>query len=143
FGWFVDREFNTPITICHYLRHQCRVFCMNLIVIKRQEVYKSHHVFIPFYPRIHLVPIYVSYHMVYIFKTNWFWVVIGFPLLISWQENTLIVFSLNKHMNSLTISIYSCPHYFSVSIFFYGWLHTEFRTALRGLLICLARIVYP
>ncbi|MCY1459847.1 hypothetical protein D9M71_773530 [compost metagenome] len=63
---FVDREFCKSVSVGHYFRHQCRIFCIDLLVVKRKNIYKSHYLFIPFYCWDHSVPVNISYAVVYI-----------------------------------------------------------------------------
>src|SRR6266853_3926404 len=56
FRRFVNRKLHEPIAIAHHLAHQRRVFGGNIFVVERENVSKSHYVFVKLYPRVHLVP---------------------------------------------------------------------------------------
>ena len=116
---------------------------MNLLVIKRKEIFKTHNIFVPFYPSIHFAPSYISYHMVNILQTNRFGIIIRFPFSKTWQKSSFIIFTFNKHMNGLTVRINTSTNNLSMLIFFNGGLHVSLCTSLCSLLICLSCIMNP
>ena len=116
---------------------------MNLFVVKGKKIYKSHYIFVEFYPLIHFVPANISYHVINVFESNSGWIIIRFPWFVSWQENAVIIFSFYKNMDGFAIRINSRPNHFAAFIFFDGWFHKRTGATFHGFVIGTCGVFNP
>src|SRR5215470_718321 len=63
-GRLVDREFDTPAAILHYLGHQRGILGTDCAVIKVNELRKAQHTFVECDPLVHLAQFDIAYNMI-------------------------------------------------------------------------------
>jgi hypothetical protein len=64
FRRLVQRKLDSPVAVCHDLRHQRGIFSRDVFIVEVLVERKTHHRGIEVYPTVHLVPAYVAHYVV-------------------------------------------------------------------------------
>ena len=68
FGWLIDGELDVAVAVGNDLGHEGGVLGGDIFVIKSEEQFEAHHVFVKFDPLVHLAPAYIAYAVIDIFE---------------------------------------------------------------------------
>ena len=139
----VDWEFRITIAVAHHFGHQRGIFCVNLLIIKTQNIHKTHHIFVPIHHRNHPVPAYISHTMIHVQQSNFLRIVATFPFLVARHKIAIVIFSFYKHMHRFAIGVDAGHAHFAMFIGNCGWFQVRLSAAFRGFFKSIVSIVHP
>lgn len=119
-GRLVDRHFNVFVVVGDHNGPQRAELSMNHLVVHTPKPMKTQDFFVVAHYRLHLLIRLVSYYVVYLQEIDWRDQFVQFLFkmmrLESRQEEALVVLSLDKGVNSISVSPNSGHHHSSILI---------------------------
>src|SRR5690606_34347310 len=119
----VNREFDVSVAIGNHLRHQGAVLRADILIVKRDEQFESHDIFVEAYPLVHLSEFDVAYAVINVLEPYGRDGDCALARLVARQEWPVVVFPFDEGMERLAVGVdgshYDFPEFVSQYFWFF------------------------
>ena len=143
FRRLVDRELDAAVAVAHHLGHERGVLRRNVLVVKRHELGKAHHLGVEFAPGVHLAPADVADHVVDVLEAHGCGLEVGVPGAVSGEEHAVVVLALHEDVDGVAVRFDGAEHHLAVAVAANLGLEFGHGPALGRFLKALARVRHP